>query len=418
MMSKVSGLILVLSGAAVASYVTPWYVNGTEPAVAEQVVVTSSIAPVAQRSATPAADEAPAAKAATPVRVAAAPENKRTDAAPAAAIPKAAPPPRPAVPTTGSSPPPAAGGAVNLAQAQRAPEPVARPVPSVTPFKTTLIPNDPVALARELQKELKRVGCYDGEVNGVWTPNTKKSMKAFTERVNASLPIEKPDYILLSLVQSHADKACGKACPTGQGMAEDGRCLPNAILAQAQKKSAPVAPPPAPKVLNSPPPPAPPAPPPARTVIAAPAPAVTAPPPVPPRAAPVVVPNDRPLPPASGWTATTRPAAPTPPSAPAPAPSATPAPPALSIVAAAPPAAAPDGRMGLAGPPSNATLPPGAATPTPPGAAPTAGAIEPPHPPPVNAGERKYVRNPSPPPPRAADRSWARNVFKRTDNLF
>jgi hypothetical protein len=75
------------------------------------------------------------------------------------------------------------------------------------------------------------VGCYEGELNGIWTPATRKAMKAFTDRVNATLPTDEPDYILLTLVQGYRDKVCGMTCPVGQGLAEGGRCLPNAILA-------------------------------------------------------------------------------------------------------------------------------------------------------------------------------------------
>ena len=47
------------------------------------------------------------------------------------------------------------------------------------------MPTDRASLARDLQSELRRVGCYSGELNGIWTPATRKAMKAFTERVNA-----------------------------------------------------------------------------------------------------------------------------------------------------------------------------------------------------------------------------------------
>jgi hypothetical protein len=93
-------------------------------------------------------------------------------------------------------------------------------------------PLDRTALARELQRELRRVGCYDGELNGTWTPSTRRGMKAFTERVNATLPVEEPDQILLALVRGHKDRACGVECPAGQSLSADGQCLPNAIRAQ------------------------------------------------------------------------------------------------------------------------------------------------------------------------------------------
>lgn len=91
-------------------------------------------------------------------------------------------------------------------------------------------------LARDLQRELKRVGCYDGELNGNWGAPTKKAMAAFVDRVNATLPLEEPDYILLTLVQGHAAQACGKACPAGQGLNAEGKCLPRAILSQKTKR--------------------------------------------------------------------------------------------------------------------------------------------------------------------------------------
>jgi hypothetical protein len=62
-------------------------------------------------------------------------------------------------------------------------------------------------------------------------------MGAFTERVNAALPVDEPDYILLALVQNQPGQVCGSGCPTGQAVGNNGRCLPQAILAQAEKKT-------------------------------------------------------------------------------------------------------------------------------------------------------------------------------------
>ena len=82
------------------------------------------------------------------------------------------------------------------------------PAPAVAPQRATATPGDRASLARELQRELKRVGCYSGDINGVWTTSSRMAMKSFTDQVNASLPIDNPDYVLLSLVQGHQDKAC------------------------------------------------------------------------------------------------------------------------------------------------------------------------------------------------------------------
>jgi len=121
------------------------------------------------------------------------------------------------------------------------PPELATPAPRTalgSPQKEAPFATDRPWLGRELQRELARVGCYEGERNGIWTPATRKAMRAFTDRVNATLPTEEPDYILLALVQGYRDKVCGMPCPAGQGLAEDGRCMPNAIL--AAKKPSPL----------------------------------------------------------------------------------------------------------------------------------------------------------------------------------
>jgi hypothetical protein len=142
----------------------------------------------------------------------------------------------------------AAAPAVRLAQAPaRAAEPI-RPAPTFNAPSSgdgsrrlaSSKPADDDArreLTRDLQKELKRVGCYDGELSGTWSPASKRAMGSFMDRVNATLPVEEPDYILLTLVQGHAAQACGKSCPSGQGLSGDGRCQPRAILAQSARKS-------------------------------------------------------------------------------------------------------------------------------------------------------------------------------------
>jgi peptidoglycan hydrolase-like protein with peptidoglycan-binding domain len=103
----------------------------------------------------------------------------------------------------------------------------------------TLVPGDRGALARELQRELARVGCYDGEINGEWTTSTRQAMKAFIERVNAALPTHHPDAVLLTLVKGHSGKACGAPCPAGQGRTDTGRCVPTAILQREANRTIP-----------------------------------------------------------------------------------------------------------------------------------------------------------------------------------
>jgi hypothetical protein len=116
------------------------------------------------------------------------------------------------------------------AKAGSAPEPAAAAASAPAP-------TDGPPLVSELQRELTRVGCYSGAVNGMWTVPTRKAMAAFTERVNAKLPVDKADPVLLALVQHHAGTACG-GCPNGEEASSDGRCLLKAIMARATIKDA------------------------------------------------------------------------------------------------------------------------------------------------------------------------------------
>ena len=90
-------------------------------------------------------------------------------------------------------------------------------------------------LTRDLQTELKRVGCYGGPISGSWTQSTRRAMSAFMEQVNASLPIDEPDYILLTLVQGHSAIACGVECAAGQ-VSIGGRCVASAVTASRVTK--------------------------------------------------------------------------------------------------------------------------------------------------------------------------------------
>lgn len=76
------------------------------------------------------------------------------------------------------------------------------------------VPKDMASLTREIQRELKRVGCYDGEENGRWNAQSRLAMKAFIDQVNARLPVDRPDSILLRLAQGHQGRACGAAART------------------------------------------------------------------------------------------------------------------------------------------------------------------------------------------------------------
>jgi hypothetical protein len=96
---------------------------------------------------------------------------------------------------------------------------------------------EPLRLVRDLQGELKRLGCYSLDIDGEWTLATRRAMKEFTERVKSVLPIERPDPAHLLLLQSHAEPVCGDGCRAGEGNT-DHRCLASSLLGAESRKSA------------------------------------------------------------------------------------------------------------------------------------------------------------------------------------
>lgn len=86
-------------------------------------------------------------------------------------------------------------------------------------------------LARDIQRELQRVGCYLGAIDGLWGPGSQRAVTAFMERVNAILPVDEPDVFMLSLLTAESNAVCGTTCPHGQVLSAGGRCLPTTLLA-------------------------------------------------------------------------------------------------------------------------------------------------------------------------------------------
>jgi hypothetical protein len=165
------------------------------------------------------------------------------------------PSPRPAQPAGEISKPDIVAGP----KAKVAIEAVPRQAETVLPEATTIVlpprtireqvrvtpplhkDNEPLRLVRDLQRELKRAGCYFHDIDGEWTPATRKAMQDFSDRVNAVLPVEKPDPAHLALVQSQPKILCGDTCPASESLT-DNRCLPSSLSASAVKKTAPTPP--------------------------------------------------------------------------------------------------------------------------------------------------------------------------------
>jgi hypothetical protein len=136
-------------------------------------------------------------------------------------------------------------GAAMLPKGETGPAPERRPVATAGIAAVAYLPAPPAVpavtpdqqrLTRDLQRALRRAHCYDGPVNGRWTPATKGAMSAFTARANAKLPVDTPDIVLLALLESDQDARCG-SCPEGQHLGARGSCMPAAIVAQAARRA-------------------------------------------------------------------------------------------------------------------------------------------------------------------------------------
>ena len=93
-------------------------------------------------------------------------------------------------------------------------------------------------LVRSIQQELQRVGCYGGAVDGHWSDGTRSAMGAFNEKLHVKLPLNSPDYILLTMLQGHARQACGDDKPAGDKIVTAGvptqrtKARPNVVVNQ------------------------------------------------------------------------------------------------------------------------------------------------------------------------------------------
>ena len=74
-------------------------------------------------------------------------------------------------------------------------------------FPETLA-DDPVALARALQSELKRVGCYEGEAEGTWGTKAQGALEQFLRLSKADIPPGPPSKAALQAVSGHKEHVC------------------------------------------------------------------------------------------------------------------------------------------------------------------------------------------------------------------
>jgi hypothetical protein len=91
-------------------------------------------------------------------------------------------------------------------------------------IQTSFTGAEPVTLARDLQGELKRLGCLSGDVDGVWGDESKKALKNFARHAKLFIANDEPTIAVLDAASAMKARACPVVCGDDQRVV-NGRCV-------------------------------------------------------------------------------------------------------------------------------------------------------------------------------------------------
>jgi hypothetical protein len=77
------------------------------------------------------------------------------------------------------------------------------------------VADNPSALTRALQTELKRVGCEPGSVDGTWGVKDRSALQEFVRWSKIEVPGQEPSEAALRAVASQQRRVCAPSCPWG-----------------------------------------------------------------------------------------------------------------------------------------------------------------------------------------------------------
>jgi uncharacterized caspase-like protein len=86
---------------------------------------------------------------------------------------------------------------------------------SVPPSLPGTVPPES-ALARDVQRELVRLGCVTGDAKDTWTPQAKEAIRKFNRYAHARLEFDRPSAEMVSVLRGHDTRVCPLEC--GRGM--------------------------------------------------------------------------------------------------------------------------------------------------------------------------------------------------------
>jgi hypothetical protein len=121
-----------------------------------------------------------------------------------------------------------------LLPSAEAPAPVAQPPVSQAPSQVAVLPApdtrvrepriDMRAIARDLQVQLKRVGCDPGATDGNWSSKSRDALDQFNQRAGMDLDTRGATVSALEAVKVQRGRICPLTCGSGQRV-DGGRCV-------------------------------------------------------------------------------------------------------------------------------------------------------------------------------------------------
>src|SRR5262249_56155779 len=83
---------------------------------------------------------------------------------------------------------------------------------------------DRAKVIRDLQTELKRIGCLDGAADGDWGNQSKRALKDFAHHAKLSIPNDEPTEDALRAAGAMKTRVCPVVCD-GDEKLVNGRCV-------------------------------------------------------------------------------------------------------------------------------------------------------------------------------------------------
>jgi len=129
----------------------------------------------------------------------------------------------PAPPAVALAPAPAAPEPPPPAIVPPAPADNPPPIPEAAPPNIAALPEiarlsaepDSATVARNIQLELVRLGCYSGQTDGAWEKPTKDAVARFNRYAHARLGTDQPSDDLMSALRGHDERVCPLICARG-----------------------------------------------------------------------------------------------------------------------------------------------------------------------------------------------------------